>query len=160
MEAAIVRAKELIGRARAGVAFTGAGISTESGIPDFRGPSGVWSQYDPEEFSYQNFVSSETARRKYWRWGLEFYPYLRDAVPNAGHLALAELERRGHLTCLVTQNVDDLHRRAGSRAIVELHGNAAAVGCLTCERTWPREEVHARLEAGNLDPRCDECGGL
>jgi NAD-dependent deacetylase len=142
-----------------GVAFTGAGVSTESGVPDFRSPGGIWSRYDPEEFAFPRFVSSAESRRKYWRWGLELYPHLLAAQPNAGHLALAELERRGKLHCVVTQNIDDLHRRAGSSDVIELHGNAMTVGCLTCDRTFPRDEIHARLLSGDEDPRC-ACGGL
>ena len=155
----ISRAAAIIAEMRAGVAFTGAGVSTESGIPDFRSPGGVWTKYDPEEFSFPNFVKSAESRRKYWRWGLEFYPHLVNAKPNPGHDALAELERRGKLRCVITQNVDDLHRRAGSQAVIELHGNATTVACLTCGKSWPRDEIHARLTAGDEDPHC-ECGGL
>ncbi len=156
----IERAAALIAASSRGVALTGAGISTESGVPDFRSSGGVWSRYDPDEFSYPRFVSNPTARRKYWRWGMEFYPAVRDARPNGGHLALAELERRGKLRCLITQNVDGLHQRAGSREVVELHGNALTVGCLSCPKQWPREEVHRWLHDGVEDPRCDACGGL
>lgn len=153
-------AAALIRAARRAVAFTGAGLSTESGIPDFRSPGGVWSKYDPEEFSYPRFCASAEARQKYWQFGLEFYPLLRDAAPNAGHLALAELERRGRLRCVITQNIDDLHRKAGSRDVIELHGNATRVACLQCEAAWPRDVVQARLLAGEWDPRCERCGGL
>jgi NAD-dependent deacetylase len=159
-EDAIARAAALVRKARKGVAFTGAGISTESGIPDFRSPGGIWARYDPEEFSYPRFVSNEASRQKYWQWGMELYPRLRDAEPNAGHLALVALEQAGHLGCVITQNVDDLHRRAGSRDVVEIHGNATWVGCLSCEKTWSREVIHGWLLAGNSDPRCDDCGGL
>src|SRR5688500_5193921 len=93
------------------VALTGAGISTESGLPDFRSPTGIWSKYDPAEFSFQRFVANAEARRAYWRWGREFYPLLKAAAPNLGHLALAELERAGLLHLLVTQNIDGLHQR-------------------------------------------------
>ncbi len=143
------------------VALTGAGISTESGLPDFRSPTGIWSKYDPAEFSFQRFVASADARRAYWRWGREFYPLLREATPNPGHLALAELERAGLLQLLVTQNIDGLHQRAGSAAVVELHGNALTVGCLTCGKEWPRAEVHRwMVEEGVEDPACDGCGGI
>jgi NAD-dependent deacetylase len=155
----IARAAAIVAEMKAGVAFTGAGVSTESGIPDFRSPGGVWTKYDPEEFSFPSFVARAEARKKYWRWGLEFYPHLVAAKPNPGHDALAELERRGKLRCVITQNVDDLHRRAGSQDVIELHGNATTVACLTCGQAWPRDEIHARLVAGDEDPHC-ECGGL
>jgi NAD-dependent deacetylase len=143
------------------VALTGAGISTESGLPDFRSPTGIWSKYDPAEFSFQRFIADSDARRAYWRWGREFYPLLRTATPNSGHLALAELERAGLLQLLVTQNIDGLHQRAGSATVVELHGNALTVGCLTCGKEWPRDEVHRwMVEDGVEDPACDDCGGI
>ncbi len=158
--AAIARAAAILDAARRGLALTGAGISTESGIPDFRSPGGIWSRYDPEEFSYQNFIARAEARRKYWQWGLELYPALVAARPNPAHFALADLERRGRIQAVVTQNIDDLHRRAGSRDVIELHGTALRVGCLRCRAEWPREDIHARLLAGDLDPRCDRCGGI
>jgi NAD-dependent deacetylase len=157
----IERAAALVAAARRVVALTGAGISTESGVPDFRSPTGVWSRYDPEEFSYQNFMSSASARRSYWRWGKEFYPLLKAAEPNPAHTALAELERRKKLRCLITQNIDGLHQRAGSREVIELHGNAMIVSCLSCGKQWPREEVHRwMVEEGVEDPACDTCSGM
>jgi NAD-dependent deacetylase len=156
----IQRAAALIAGSRRVVALTGAGISTESGVPDFRSPTGVWSRYDPDEFSYPRFVASIDARRKYWSWGKEFYPQIRDAQPNGGHRALAELERRRKLKCLITQNVDGLHQRAGSADIIELHGNALTVACLECAKEWPREEVHGWLMGGIEEPRCDDCSGI
>jgi len=156
----IQRAAAMIGASRRLVALTGAGISTESGIPDFRSPTGVWSRYDPQEFSYPRLVASAEARRNYWRWGKEFYPQIRDAQPNGGHRALAELERRRKLRCVITQNVDGLHQRAGSADVIELHGNAMTVGCLGCAKEWPREEVHNWLLGGVDDPACDSCGGI
>lgn len=135
-------------------------MSTESGVPDFRSAGGIWTKYDPDEFAYPRFVSNTESRKKYWRWSAEFYPSLVKAQPNAGHLALAELERTKRLSCLITQNIDDLHRRAGSQRIIELHGNAMRVGCLQCGKEWPRAEVQVWLEQGNDDPRCDACGGI
>ncbi len=140
--------------------LTGAGISTESGVPDFRSPTGIWSKYDPAEFSYQNFVARAEARRKYWCWSREMYPAMRDAEPNPGHLALAELERRELLRCVITQNIDGLHQRAGSTDVIELHGNAMRAGCLGCGKEWPRGEVQRWMEEdGVLEPTCDVCGG-
>lgn len=161
MATPIERAGEWLRAARSTVAFTGAGISTESGLPDFRSPTGIWSRYDPNEFSFQRFLSNPESRRAYWRWGAEFYPLLRAAEPNPGHYALAELERRGRLRGLVTQNIDGLHQRAGSRAVVELHGNALTVACLGCGKEWPRAEVHRWIvELGVDDPACDDCHGI
>jgi NAD-dependent deacetylase len=160
MSEPIAEAARILGGARRACAFTGAGLSTESGIPDFRSPGGIWTKYDPEEFAFPRFVSSAEARRRYWRWSAEFYPRMASAEPNAGHLALAALECAGRLRAVVTQNIDDLHRRAGSKRVVELHGNATRVGCLSCHKTWPRAEVQAWLEGGLEDPRCDECGGI
>ncbi len=156
----IARAAGLIAASRRMVALTGAGISTESGIPDFRSPTGVWTKYDPEEFSYQNFLARSTARRKYWRWSCEMYPLMRDAEPNAGHLALVDLERRGILRCVITQNIDGLHQRAGSSDVIELHGNAMRAGCLGCGKEWPRDDVQRWLEEDGVEePTCDACGG-
>ncbi len=159
MEAQIAAAARLLRGASRAVAFTGAGISTESGIPDFRSPGGIWDKFDPNEFSYQRFLASAETRKKMWSWGLELYPALRDAQPNPGHLALAELEQRGRLGCVITQNIDELHQRAGSRKVIELHGNAMRVACLDCGEQCTREALHERLVAGDLDPHC-ECGGI
>jgi NAD-dependent deacetylase len=120
----------------------------------------VWTRYDPEEFSYPRFVASARARAAYWRWSCEMYPTLRDARPNAAHLALAELERRARLRCVVTQNIDGLHQRAGSRDVIELHGNALTVSCLDCGKEWPRDEVQHWIQLGGVEePRCDSCAG-
>jgi NAD-dependent deacetylase len=153
-------AADLLSNARRACAFCGAGMSTESGIPDFRSPGGIWSRYDPDEFSYPRFVSSPEARRSYWRWSREFYPVLTAARPNAGHLALAALEEAGRLACVVTQNVDGLHARAGSRRVLELHGNATRVGCLSCDKEFSRAEVQEWLDGGTDEPRCDACRGI
>ncbi len=159
MEADIARAADLLRASSAAVALTGAGISTESGIPDFRTPGGIWDRYDPREFTYQRFVASAETRKKIWAWGLELFPQLRDAEPNAGHRALAELEARGHLRCIVTQNIDELHQRAGSAQVIEIHGTALKVACLSCGDEMARDDLHARLTGGDLDPHC-HCGGL
>jgi len=94
------------------VVFAGAGLSTESGIPDFRSPRGVWDRYDPEDFYYQNFISSEASRIKYWQMSTEMYESIRKAEPNPAHLAIAEMEKLGRLDCVITQNVDGLHLKA------------------------------------------------
>lgn len=144
--------------ARGAVAFTGAGISTESGIPDFRSPGGVWSRNTP--VMYQDFLADAGERRRFWRMRFESLPAFLTARPNAAHLALARLEAEGRLTAVITQNIDELHQRAGSRRVLELHGTAMKAHCLSCDRRWTAEEMMPRLEAGELDPRCDDCGGL
>jgi len=157
----ISRAAERIASARQLVVLSGAGISTESGIPDFRSPGGIWSRYDPNEFTFQRFCASAETRRRYWEMGAGLYPLLRAAEPNPAHRALAAFERRGGLRRIITQNIDGLHQRAGTspQKIIEIHGTALAVACLSCERRRDRDEVQARFAAGDLDPRC-ECGGL
>src|SRR5689334_5846894 len=159
--AAIRAAAGLLGAARDLVVLTGAGISTESGIPDFRSPGGIWSRYDPTELTYPRFCASAETRRKYWEMGAALYPVLKRAQPNRAHHALAELERRGGLRRIITQNVDGLHQRAGStpERIIEIHGTALEVACLTCGDRQDREPVQARFAAGDVDPHCP-CGGL
>ncbi len=156
----VVRLADLIGKSRQIVAFTGAGISTESGIPDFRSPGGIWDRNQPIQF--QDFLADGEARRETWRRGLETYPVVAAAQPNAAHLALVELERRGQLTAVVTQNIDGLHHRAGHdpERVVELHGNAHGVRCLMCDMLSAREAVHARVVAGEPEPACTDCGGI
>ena len=138
------------------VAFTGAGISTESGIPDFRSPGGVWSRHQP--VMYDEFVASRAARVRYWKMRVEAYRDFASAKPNDGHLALARLEQIGLLQAVITQNIDGLHQLAGSRRVTELHGTARVVACIECGREWVPEEVHARIEAGDEAPDCDDCG--
>ena len=140
------------------VAFTGAGISTESGIPDFRSPGGIWSRYQPVLF--QDFLASEKARREYWLMKKEGYRELRGAKPNAGHRALASLEAAGKLRAIITQNIDGLHQDAGSRRVLELHGTSRYCICLECSARYEPELIQDRLEAGVEVPRCDSCGGL
>lgn len=142
------------------VAFTGAGMSTESGIPDFRRPGGIWDRYAP--IQYADFLASAEARRETWRRGLQTYPVVAAAQPNPAHLALVELERRGQLFAVVTQNIDGLHVAAGHapERIVELHGNAHGVRCLQCDMEAAREVVQARVIAGEEEPPCVACGGI
>ena len=155
----IARVAALLAASRRAVALTGAGISTESGIPDFRGAGGVWTRYDPEEFSLPSFLGRSSARRAYWAWELTFEEVLLAAAPNPAHRALADLEARGRLRCVITQNIDGLHHAAGSRDVIELHGTAHRIDCLACGREVPRAEVIGRIHAGDVEPRCD-CGGL
>lgn len=147
-----------LGEASRGIAFTGAGISTESGVPDFRSPGGVWSRHRP--VMYEDFLSDPVERRRYWMIRRETVPQFLAAKPNAGHFSLVELESRGHVKAVITQNIDELHQRAGSRRVVEIHGTAMRIHCLSCDRRYECEGIQQRLEAGDLDPRCDGCGGI
>lgn len=142
--------------------LTGAGISTESGIPDFRGPQGVWTK-DPsaERLStLANYLAEPEVRRAVWTRRLESPAWT--ARPNAGHLALVELERQGRLVALVTQNIDGLHLLAGHdpARVVELHGTMREVTCWSCRARGPMEPVLDRLRAGEDDPACLDCGGI
>jgi NAD-dependent SIR2 family protein deacetylase len=172
-----------LARHRRLLVLTGAGCSTGSGIPDYRAEDGSWKHRRPMPFA--EFVASAAARRRYWAGSLRGWPRVRDARPNAAHLALARLERAGRVTRLVTQNVDGLHQRAGSRRAVDLHGRLDTVECLDCGSSVPRDDVQALLEGwnpgfapgeaaarpdgdagvgGDLDgfrvPDCRECGGV
>jgi NAD-dependent deacetylase len=161
-EARLDRAAELVATTGRVVAFTGAGVSTESGIPDFRSPTGLWARYDPDDFSFPNFMRSEDARRRYWAVGRDLYAAIRAAEPNSAHRALATLERLGLLDCVITQNVDDLHQRAGTdpARVIELHGNATRVRCLGCDARYSRDAIQTRLLAGEAVPACEACGGI
>lgn len=158
----VEKVAELIVKAKRIVVFVGAGLSTESGIPDFRSPGGVWDRYNPEDFYFQNFLSSETSREKYWQMATEMYNSMKDARPNQAHLAVAELEKLGKLDCLITQNIDGLHFKAGNspEKVLELHGTAMHVTCLTCNRRYDRDTIQARIVQGEKAPRCNQCNGL
>jgi NAD-dependent deacetylase len=148
--------------ARSAVALTGAGISTESGIPDFRGPQGVWTR-DPKaeaRADIRYYVSDPEVRRSAWQTRLN-HP-ARGAQPNAGHRALAELDRMGRLALLITQNIDGLHLAAGSspQRVVEIHGTMREVVCLSCGARGPMGEALDRVRAGEDDPACQDCGGI
>ena len=162
MDDSIQKVTDLIRRSKKVIVFTGAGVSTESGIPDFRSPGGVWQKYNPEDFYYQKFISSEESREKYWQMSREFYDPLKNAQPNAAHRAVSELEKMGKLDCVITQNIDNLHQRAGSspEKVIELHGTAVSVSCLACRKKYPREEIQSWLLRGVKVPRCDACGGI
>jgi NAD-dependent deacetylase len=153
----LAEAARLIGAARQGVAFTGAGVSAESGIRTFRGQDGLWKQYDPVRTATLSRFIEDPAY--YWRVSKERWRMYREARPNPGHFALAALEAEGHLAGVVTQNTDGLHLEAGTRRLLELHGNGRTVRCLDCGATEPRAEVQARLES-ELPPRCRTCGGI
>ncbi|HZR13218.1 MAG TPA: Sir2 family NAD-dependent protein deacetylase [Acidimicrobiia bacterium] len=148
--------------ARRVVALTGAGISTESGVPDFRGPNGVWTKNPAAEktATLQVYVADPDVRRLAWKNRLESPMW--DAEPNAGHRALADLERAGHLHTLVTQNIDGLHQKAGSSPaiVVEVHGTVHEAECLACGWRGPMDDTLERVRAGEEDPECLQCGGM
>ncbi len=150
----------LISRAKRVLCFTGAGISTASRIPDFRGPQGVWQTRSPVD--YQQFIDSEASRIEYWDFKLEGYPAFRDAKPNPAHYAIAELERLGKLALLVTQNIDGLHLASGVSAekLVELHGTGAECTCIGCHRREPMTDCLQRFSVDRTPPRCAACGEL
>ncbi|MDQ1666494.1 MAG: NAD-dependent deacetylase [Actinomycetota bacterium] len=142
--------------------LSGAGISTESGIPDFRGPQGVWTRNPAAQtmFTFDNYVADADVRRQAWRNRLEHPAW--DATPNAGHRALVDLERSGRLRAIITQNIDGLHQRAGNdpAKVIEIHGTLFEVECLGCERRTIMRENLDRVEAGEPDPACLVCGGI
>jgi NAD-dependent deacetylase len=139
------------------VALTGAGISTESGIPDFRSPSGLWAEFDPLEYASLRAFRADPA--KVWRFYAPRFSMLLDAQPNAGHLALAELERHGLVAGVVTQNIDLLHERAGSRNVIEVHGSIRTSTCPACATRHTLDEVVAQLRAAAA-PTCRRCGAI
>lgn len=147
----------LLRRARRVVALTGAGLSTESGIPDFRSPGGVWERFRPVE--YQEFLRDHGARTEHWRYKRATVPAMLAATPNAAHHALAAAEGAGRLEAVITQNIDGLHQRAGSRRVVELHGTNLETECLKCAGRAPIHESLARMDAGEAVPICARCGG-
>jgi NAD-dependent deacetylase len=147
----------LVRNAQRGVAFTGAGISTESGIPDFRGPNGVWNTETP--VYYQDFMVSREARIRAWERGVRMFNRCGTARPNDGHLVITELQRRGHISAVVTQNIDGLHLDAGNENVIELHGTNRYAACQHCLKEWPTAEIVARVAQGDPAPDCDACGG-
>jgi NAD-dependent deacetylase len=140
------------------IVFTGAGISTESGIPDYRSQGGIWDKFRPVYFD--EFMSAREAREEYWRKWKALYKDITRAEPNAGHTAIARLDQMGLLEALITQNVDGLHQEAGlaDEKIIELHGNTRRIRCMSCRTITATEEIQARLDSGDSAPEC-ECGG-
>jgi len=161
LENLIEEVADLIAGSQRVVVFTGAGVSTESGIPDFRSPGGIWSRYDPEDFTYQKFVSDPESRKKHWQ-SIGQGSLTEGAQPNPAHLAIAELERIGKLQCVITQNVDNLHQKAGNSPdkVFELHGNMRWVRCLDCDKRYPMEDIRRRIGMGVEVPDCDACHGI
>ena len=155
------RVADLIINAKRVVIFTGAGVSTESGIPDFRSPGGIWERFDPEDFTYQKFVRDPEARKRQWQM-LRGGELATEPKPNPAHYAIAELDRLGKLDCVITQNVDNLHQRAGvpDDKVFELHGNMQWVVCLSCGRRYPIEQIKTRLDEDEEIPDCEACHGI
>ena len=153
------RLVELLRAARRVLVFTGAGISTGSGIPDFRGPNGVWQKRQP--VYYDEFLASDAKRREYWEFKLEGYPLFVAARPNATHAAIVALEKLGRVQAVVTQNIDGLHQAAGSseERVVELHGTNAWIECTTCDARSEPAPAMAAFERTRQVPTCARCGG-
>lgn len=149
----------LLRQARNIVVLTGAGISTESGIPDFRSPGSPWLEHPP--VSYPAFISQPEARRRYWETRRTFSRQVQTAQPNAAHFALAELERRQMLLGIITQNFDGLHQDAGNtqEKVVELHGTSREAACTHCDARSSMKDLQARIDQGEADPQCSQCGG-
>ena len=150
----VSRLAELLREEGPCVALTGAGVSTESGIPDFRSPTGIWADFDPLE--YASLPAFQANPEKVWRFYAPRFAMLTTAEPNAAHLALAELERRGFVRAVVTQNIDLLHERAGSEDVVEVHGSIRRSVCVRCRAKYPLEEVVPLVERDGA-PRCVRC---
>jgi NAD-dependent deacetylase len=154
IDSALDQAAALLQSARSGIAFTGAGISVESGIPHFRGEGGLWTKFDPYKVAHIDTFRKDPAQ--YWTYSLEHRR--ADAEPNPGHRALVDLERGGHLRAVVTQNTDGLHQKAGSGDVIELHGSSHHVVCLDCDARFPRAEID-QLNREHCPPSCPSCGG-
>jgi NAD-dependent deacetylase len=140
--------------------FTGAGISTESGIPDYRGPNGVWAR---QAIPHIDAIRTDReARIEYWQERRRRYPEMLARIPNAGHRTIAEFEATGRLLAVITQNIDGLHQKAGNspERVIELHGSTHVIKCTQCGRTYDGRDIQERLEDGEEDPRCPVCGGV
>ena len=152
--ATLLEAASLLGQSRSGIAFTGAGISAESGIPVYRGEGGLWTKFDPYKVAHIDTFKRDPSQ--YWSYSRDHRR--TDAQPNPAHDAVVDLERRGHLRAVITQNTDGLHQRAGSGHVVELHGSSHSVVCLDCERRFPRADID-RMNREQCPPTCPGCGG-
>lgn len=157
---ALDRFGSALAAARRIVLFTGAGISTDSGIPDFRGPGGMWSKYRPIEF--RDFIASEDMRREYWRRKFAVDPVIQQAEPNEGHAAVAKMVDGGRVSSVITQNVDGLHQKSGvpAETVIELHGNTTYAACLDCGERHELAPIKAAFEADGGLPVCRTCGGI
>ena len=154
------RLRQMLQDCKRAVVFTGAGISTESGIPDFRSPGGVWDKYKP--IFFQDFLSSEEMRRESWRRKFASDAVISEAAPNRGHLAVAQLVKQNIVGAVITQNIDNLHQNSGvpDHSVIELHGNATYASCLDCHKRFELAEVKTIFEEGETLPLCDACDGI
>ncbi len=159
-EALIDELKRMIAASHRAVVFTGAGISTESGIPDFRSPGGFWTKYKPIEFG--DFIASMEMRREAWRRKLATDESFSRAAPNRGHRAIAHLADIGKVTSVITQNVDGLHQKSGvaEEKVIELHGNSTYARCLRCERRYELAPIFEKFRVDQEPPECAVCGGV
>jgi NAD-dependent deacetylase len=157
-QATIEQVAQWLGEAQHAIVFTGAGISTESGIPDFRSPGGVWSRNRPVYFD--EFMSSADSRHEYWRQKSEAADDFLRAEPNVAHRTIAQWEQSGRVAAVITQNIDNLHQAAGSRRVLELHGTARWIACLTCEERFEPLPLLEEFRATNAVPSCPSCGGI
>src|SRR5512134_2890250 len=150
----IERLRQILRGSRRAVVFTGAGISTESGIPDYRSPGGIWSRFRPIEFN--EFMTSEEARREYWQRKFDIHETVMQAKPNSGHRAIAELVRLGKVAAVITQNIDGLHQASGiPRAqVIELHANTTHENCLRCRKEYDLEPIRKTFLADQTLPEC------
>ena len=162
MDELFAKGADMINKADRILVFSGAGLSTESGIPDFRSPGGLWEKYDPSDFYFEKILSDEKVREKYWEMSTESYGAMKDALPNRAHMAVKKLEDMGKLLAVVTQNIDHLHHKAGNspEKIIEVHGTAFSVSCLNCGKKYDRDEIEDRISSGIKVPYCDECLGV
>ncbi|MHA1215235.1 MAG: NAD-dependent protein deacylase [Candidatus Hodarchaeales archaeon] len=158
MKSKIKLASDLITKSNYIVAFTGAGISTESGIPDFRSPGGLWERFDPQEYAtYSSFLRHPES---FWSMHRELTRTVLESQPNDAHKFLVELEKLGKLKAVITQNVDFLHSRAGSKRVLELHGSGEKATCLSCKKSYHYTEVEKMIDEGGIPPKCPVCQGL
>jgi len=162
LEQQIEEVADLVAKSDKIIVFTGAGVSTESGIPDFRSPGGIWTKYDPDDFTIQKFLSDSSVRKKHWQLMTDGDFKMTDAEPNPGHYAIAELEAMGKLYALVTQNVDGLHQKAGvsDDLVFQLHGDMSHAKCIKCGQRYPIEEVTEWVSQGVEEPECRNCQGI
>lgn len=152
--------RDLLANCKRAVVFTGAGISTESGIPDFRSPGGLWTKYKPIYFD--DFMRSEDMRREAWRRKFAMENVLDRALPNRGHLAVAQLVQRGLVSHVITQNIDNLHQNSGvpDEQVIELHGNNSYARCLSCHARYEIDPIREAFSRDETLPLCDQCGGI
>ncbi len=159
-QAEIDQLRSMVEASQRAVVFTGAGISTESGIPDFRSPGGIWTKYKPIDF--RDFIASEDMQRESWRRKFASDSVMKAAEPNKGHLAVARLVQLGKVVAVITQNVDGLHQRSGvpDEKVIELHGNATYASCLNCGKRYELEDIRKIFEKNETLPVCDDCNGI